>query len=476
MNPDIFRILDPGGRILNKLAHRLIGIFILTAAYFAGGKFGLTLASLNPSATAVWPALGIGLAALLIFGFDLWPGILLGAFLVNLTTSGTISTSVTIALGNTLEAVTGAYLVFRFAGGRNAMKRSSDIFKFAFLAGVVSATIAATIGVWSLVWAEPALSKDALSIWWTWWLGDVASVIVFAPVFLLWNTTSFVRWRFHTFLEALGLFVSLITIGLLVFSNVLTSELQNYPLEFLCIPFLIWAATRFSPREAALATIVLSGPAIWGTLHGFGPFVRDTTNESLLLLQAFLCVSAVMTISLASEVSERRRTEREARILAGVDRLTGLGNYRKLIDTLELEIRRAERTKRTFVVVLLDLDGLKRINDIHGHQVGNHALCRLANVLKLHSRAIDTPARFGGDEFALVLPECGLEFARSIADRLSEHLANDGEVPSLRVSIGYSVYPHSATTVDGLIREADRALYVMKHRHHNNYSLPTESA
>ena len=143
---------------------------------------------------------------------------------------------------------------------------------------------------------------------------------------------------------------------------------------------------------------------------------------------------------------------------------------------IELEIKRAERTKRTFVVILMDLDGLKRINDVYGHQVGNQALCRLANVLKLHSRGIDTPARFGGDEFALVLPECGLEFARSIADRLSEHLANDGEVPSLRVSIGYSVYPHSATTVDGLIREADRALYVMKHRHHNNYSLPTESA
>jgi diguanylate cyclase (GGDEF)-like protein len=461
---------------LTNIAHRLLGILALTAIYFAGGKLGLTLAFVHPSATAVWPSLGISVAALLIFGYKLWPGILLGAFLVNLSTAGTIATSITIALGNTLEAVTGAFLVSRFADGRNAMKSSANIFKFAFLAGIVSATIAATIGVWSLVWANIALPKDALSIWWTWWLGDAASVMVFAPVFLLWNTKSFIRWRVRTVLEAGGLFVSLVAVGLIVFSDVLTSGAQNYPLEFLCVPFLIWAATRFGMREAALATVVLSGPAIWGTLHGFGPFAGVGRNESLLLLQGFIGVSAVMAISLASEVSERRRTEREARILAGVDRLTGLGNYRKLIDTLELEIKRAQRTKRTFVVILMDLDGLKRINDIHGHQVGNQALCRLANVLKLHSRGIDTPARFGGDEFALVLPECGLEFARSIADRLSEHLANDGELPALRISIGYSVYPHSATSVDGLIREADRALYVMKHRHHSNYSLPTESA
>ena len=124
---------------------RLIRIFILTAIYFAGGKFGLTLAFVHPSATAVSPALGIGLGALLIFGYEVWPGILLAAFLVNLTTTGTVTTSLAIALGDTLEALTGAFLVFRFAGGRNAMNRSLDIFKFAILGGAVSATIGATI-------------------------------------------------------------------------------------------------------------------------------------------------------------------------------------------------------------------------------------------------------------------------------------------------------------------------------------------
>jgi diguanylate cyclase (GGDEF)-like protein len=457
---------------LNDFNRRLVRIFILTAVYFAGGKLGLTLAYVHPSATAVWPSLGISLGALLIFGYDLWPGILLGAFLVNLTTAGSVTTSIFIATGNTLETVTGAFLVSRFAGDRNAMKRSQDIIKFAILGGMVSATIAATIGAWSLVWGGFAMRAEVLPIWWTWWLGDAVSVIIFAPLLLLWNSNPFVRWRLASVLEATLLLICMVAIGMVVFSDVVISGTRNYPLEFLCVPFLIWAASRFGQREAALATVVLSGPAIWGTLHGFGPFASGTKNESLLLLQAFLGVGAVMTMVLASEVAERRRSERDARILAGVDRLTGLGNYRKLIDTLEMEIKRAERSKRTFVFVLMDLDGLKRINDIYGHPVGNRALCRLANVLQIHCRSIDTPARYGGDEFAVILPECGMEFARAVADRLSERLANDGELPELAVSIGFSVWPHSGRSAEELIRDADRALYAMKHLHHSGETLP----
>ena len=456
---------------MNEFNRRLIQILTLTAIYFLGGKFGLTLAIVHPNATAVSPSLGIALGALLILGYGVWPAILLGAFLVNLTTAGSVSTSLAIATGNTLEALTAAFLVFRFAGGRNAMKRSPDIFKFVILGGMVSSIIAATIGVWSLEWGGSALPHDALEIWRTWWLGDAVSVIIVAPLLLLWNSNPFVRWRMAAIIEAAVLCLCLVVIGLIVFGDALGSRTSDYPLEFLCVPFLIWAASRFGQREAALATLVLSVPAIWGTLHGLGHFAQLPKSESLLLLQAFLGVGAVMTLGLASEVAERRRAERDARILAGMDRLTGLGNYRKLIDTLEMEIRRAERTKRTFVFVLMDLDGLKQINDIYGHPVGNRALRRLANILQVHCRSIDTAARFGGDEFAVILPECGMEFARAVTDRLSERLANDGELPELSVSIGFSVWPHNGRTVEALIREADRALYEMKHLHHRNGTL-----
>lgn len=219
------------------------------------------------------------------------------------------------------------------------------------------------------------------------------------------------------------------------------SDIKDYPLEFLCLPFLLWAAFRFGQREAVTAILILSGIAIWGTLRGFGPFVRGTQNESLLLLQAFMGVASVTTLTLAAVVSERVQVEEQFRHLSASDPLTGLANYRHLITVLEGEIRRSQRTQPPFATLLLDVDGLKKINDLHGHLGGNRALCRVAEALLLSCRAIDTAARFGGDEFALVLPETDEDAAGQVARRFSQHLAEDGEIPPLSVSVGTAVYP-----------------------------------
>jgi integral membrane sensor domain MASE1 len=147
-------------------------IAILTVVYFAAGKLGLSMAFVHPSATAVWPPAGIALAALLIFGYEVWPGILLGAFLVNLTTAGSIATSIGIATGNTLEALLGAWLVSRFAAGQHAFDREQDTFKFAILAGMLSTTVAATFGVTSLCLGGFAQWASYRAVWATWLLVD----------------------------------------------------------------------------------------------------------------------------------------------------------------------------------------------------------------------------------------------------------------------------------------------------------------
>ena len=239
---------------------------------------------------------------------------------------------------------------------------------------------------------------------------------------------------------------------------------RNYPLEYLSIPFLMWAAFRYGQREAATATLALSGTAIWGTLHGLGPFARESRNESLLLLQSFLGVVAIMTIAFAAAFTEQRRAEEQALRLATNDPLTGLGNYRKLIETLEAEMRRSDRTRRSFALLLMDLDGLKMINDVHGHLVGSQALCRLAKVLRNHSRSVDTAARYGGDEFALVIPEVDMSAARQVAHRVSERLAADGEEPRLSVSIGTAVHSQDGESIEMLLCAADSDLYESKRR------------
>ncbi len=319
----------PRVRFLRDLA----GVVLVTACYILAGKLGLRLAFANASATAVWPPTGIALVAFLLIGYRAWPGILLAAFLTNLTTAGGIATSASIAVGNTLEGMLGAYLVNRFAGGLCSFERARDVFKFVFFGAVLSTSVSATCGVTSLILGGLARWSDYGTIWLTWWLGDATGDLIVAPLLILWATSNIVSWNRKHLLEAGTLTLLLLLVGEVVFGGLFPSSHKNYPLEFMCIPCLIWAALRFGQRGVATVTFLLSGIAIRGTLLGFGPFVGKTQNESLLLLQAFMGVTAVMTMTLATIVSERRRAEldRERLILELQEALSKVKTLKGLI-------------------------------------------------------------------------------------------------------------------------------------------------
>src|SRR6266545_5011658 len=403
--------------IQSRLLRRLGMLAALAAGYFVAGKLSLQLAFVNPSASAVWPPAGIALAAFVLLGYDVWPAILAGAFPVNVTTAGSVATSIGIGVGNTLEGLVGAYLVNRFARGPQALDRAQDIFKLTVLAAVVSTTVGATTGVTALSLGGLARWEDYGSIWLTWWLGDAVGDLVVAPAVLLWSLSPRVSWRGGQVVEAGGLLLSVILVGFFVFDGLSPSGVKNYPLEFLCIPLLVCVAFRFSQRESATALVV-----------------------------------------------ERREVEGQLRQLAVSDPLTGLANYRQLTNALETEIKRSQRSERPFAVVLLDLNGLKKINDSYGHLVGSLAVRRVAEALLGSCRAIDTAARFGGDEFALVLPETNEDAAWQVARRVAERVARDGEQPPISVSVGVAVYPKDGAALETLVNAADRALYENKGR------------
>src|SRR6267143_3620870 len=174
---------------------------------------------------------------------------------------------------------------------------------------------------------------------------------------------------------------------------------------------------------------------------------------------------------IAEDVTRQRELEDHLRRQAASDPLTGLANYRHLVDVLDSEIKRSKRTGREFALLLFDVDGLKLINDRHGHMVGSQALCRLADVLSSCCRDIDTSARFGGDEFALVLPETSAKAANGVAHRICESLANDDKGPKLSVSAGVAVYPENGETIERLLCEADSGLYARKQQR----MLPVDS-
>lgn len=448
---------------MGQSLRRVALLFGLAAVYYFAARLGLRFAFINSSVTTIWPPAGIALAGFVLFGYRVWPAIFGGAFFANFMTTGAVLPSLGIAVGNMSEGLLAAYLVNRFARGGRVFDRVRDILRFTLLAALLSTTVAASIGVASLAMGGLVSMADAPRVWLTWWLGDAVGDIVVAPALIIWiGVKPGPSWTRAQLIEALGLLVVTAGVTYALFGGVFPS--RHYPLTVLLWPVMIWVAFRFGPREAATAMLVVSAIAIAQTLSRMGPFSAYAQNESLVLLQLWTGITAVTSLVLAAVVAAQRDIQGTWRELAVTDPLTGLANHRQLIQALEAEIRRSRRTAQPLAVVLLDLDGLKQINDRHGHLAGSLAIRRVAEALLGSCRATDTAARFGGDEFALVLPETGEAAAWHVARGVVDRLATDAEKPNLSISVGVAVYPGHGETVEALLNAADVALYETKER------------
>jgi len=227
-----------------------------------------------------------------------------------------------------------------------------------------------------------------------------------------------------------------------------------------------WQRVKSGKNGKSAATVydysLLLVAILNGICHVAGVFSRQLFDGPFFLAELSKTVS--YAVILFGALLDQARLFDQVRSMAVSDPLTGLANYRRLISVLEAELDRSRRTQRAFSVVLLDMDGLKTINDQYGHLTGSRALVRLGKILRGHSRAIDTAARYGGDEFALVLPEAGREVAARVVGRIRERLSSETEPPALSVSAGVAAFPDDGDTPEKLLAAADRALYGMKNR------------
>jgi len=244
------------------------------------------------------------------------------------------------------------------------------------------------------------------------------------------------------------------------------SALLARPWDLFPAAVFLAAAIRFH-RRLRVASSAFDRSLCWAAAVNVACHL--VASQSQRLLDAPFALAEVLKVTsyavvLGGALLDNARLFDQVHTLAVSDPLTGLANYRRLLSVLEAEIQRSRRTGRSFAVLLLDLDGLKTVNDRYGHLVGSRALNRLANVLRLNCRVIDTPARYGGDEFALVLPEADGRVAERVGRRICERLAADGEMPEVSVSAGAAVFPQDGETLEKLLGAADRALYQMKGR------------
>ena len=283
----------------------LIGLnFFLAVVYFAAAEVGLSLASLHTNVTPVWPPAGIAIASVLIFGLRLWPGIFVGALVANLLTSIPAPAAFSIAFGNTLLPLVAYWLLLRVARWRRSLDSLGEVMSFVVCAAVIAPLLSATIGSLSL-WLAGAQSFTPL--WLTWWMGDGFGALIVGSLLLSWARSE--KLEVRELPEIVSLFVLLFIVSLVVFGGWFPGPVKTYPLAYLCLPCLLWAALKFDQRIVTAGIVVMATLAVWGANHGYGPFVQPNPNVSLLLLISFVGMTSLMTLIVGAVTSERRRAE-----------------------------------------------------------------------------------------------------------------------------------------------------------------------
>jgi integral membrane sensor domain MASE1 len=294
-------------RPLGLKPETLILILVVFAAYIVTARIGLSLYAVNIFATFVWPPTGIALAALLLYDYDLWPGIALGALFINLSIGASPISAIGIAAGNTLEALAGAYFLYRLGFDRR-FGRLRDAAWF-IAACALAPVVAATIGVGSLVLAGNVLAQNFGPTWLAWWVGDALGALVFAPLILTWFSKGIAYSGSITFLEGYALAVCVIIVNLFVFWSSFGTE--HHTLIYLVVFPLIWSSLRFGPRGKSFAIFATSIIAISATVLGHGPFASADVSAALLSLQTFVGTIAIVFLVFASVAEERARAREE---------------------------------------------------------------------------------------------------------------------------------------------------------------------
>lgn len=280
----------------------LLGVAALAAAYVAGAGLGFLVAPTHHVVSSAWPPAGIAIAALVLYGRRLWPGVAIGAFAANYVSGIPPGASIVIAAGNTLEAVAALWLL-RHLAFRPAMDRLRDVLAL-IVAAFLTAILSASVGVTTLFQSGAAGGRSADALWLSWWTGDTIGILVIASVLMTWMTPSASRASARSVAEAAGLIVGLAALtGLVVASP--------FPYVYPVFPVAGLAAYRLGPRGAAAANVTVAAVAAYYTIAGVGAFAFPERNpaENAFLFQAFVALLAVTTLSSAAVLAEREQAE-----------------------------------------------------------------------------------------------------------------------------------------------------------------------
>jgi len=293
-----------------------LAVAVLATVYVVAARAGLMLDAVAGFAAPVWAPSGLALAALLILGQHVWPGVFIGAFAANLITGAPVPVAVGIGVGNTLEAVLAVYALRQIPDFQISLESLADATGLIVLAAGLSTMVSATIGVANLYFGGIIPPDQITETWRTWWLGDLIADLLVAPVLLVWASRPRALHHPKRRLEALALGAAIIGASFLILAGPTgpATATGKFAQAYMFFPLLIWAAFRFGQRGAVSTAFIISAIAVWGTATGRGPFVRPALHESLIALQTFMGIAAGTFLVLGASISERRRAEEEMRL------------------------------------------------------------------------------------------------------------------------------------------------------------------
>jgi len=306
-------------------------LLLAFAVYFAAGRLGLSVPFTSANVSPVWPAAGVAVALVLLWGVRIAPAIAFAAFLVNFLSAIPALAAVGMGIGNASSAVAAAYLLRHLSGFQIPLSRLRDVLRLVMFGAVLATNIAAFVGVSALTLSHTRAWSGYASAWRIWWLGDAMGVLIAAPLVL--NGRDLLRlcrgWRV---LELCLACLALLGVSSAIFGP--WAAVRDDVLALVVFPFVVWAAIRFRVAGAALASLLVASVAVWGTLKGFGPFVNHSPLHNAVLLQVFIAVSALTGLVLAAVISEREdfqeRVEERTRELE--QKTEQLANQAKLLD------------------------------------------------------------------------------------------------------------------------------------------------
>ena len=432
---------------------------LVTAAYFLANLLLFLFLSSQNLIPLIWPQAGVALAVILLVGFDALPGILIGSFLIAVATGVPISSSIIMAVGNSLAAFFPAYYILTKDNFSCALKNVSSIFGIIILGVLFSPVITATINLIGMYLMQTNIEGGLLLVWETKWLQDALGVLIFTPFILVWFGNPLPKINTKQLIDGVMIYFAAIGLVLFVFFGKLNQETAN-SIIFFIIPIIIWASIKLNINGLVSINLIISLLFLWGIANQKGALF----NGEVFSYPTFLFVLSTMWVTsliLSSSITKYYKTQKSLSDLSNHDKLTNLYN-RLFFDT---ELKRLDKSRQFPIsIIMSDMDNLKEVNDTFGHSTGDQLLKDVALLLSLSFRQEDIIARIGGDEFVVLLPTTDAPGVKMIIERMKNRIdvynIKHSDLP-IHISLGVSTAEQGDSLLSHL-KIADNLMYADK--------------